>query len=80
MCAQSKSVVNAAVIERLARSVGELSGGAGLEALAALWSLFFPHLASFHFAAGKTVGPAAHDSGEKPSKPVVDAAVIEYLA
>jgi hypothetical protein len=39
-----------------------------------LWSLFFPHLAFFRFAAGKTVGPVAHD--EKPSKSIVDAAVI----
>jgi hypothetical protein len=39
-----------------------------------LWSLFFPHLAFFRFAAGKTVGPVAHD--EKQSKSIVDAAVI----
>jgi hypothetical protein len=43
-----------------------------------LWSLFFSHLAFFLFAAGKTVGPEAPN--EKPSKSVVDAAVIERLA
>jgi hypothetical protein len=73
----SKSVVDAAAIERLA-SVGELSGEAGLEACEALWSQFFQHLALFRFAAGKTVGPVAHD--EKLSKSVVNAAVLERLA
>ena len=38
----------------------------------------FQHLAYVRFAAGKTVGPVAHD--ENPSKSVVDAAVIERLA
>ncbi len=54
----SKSVVvDAAVIERLAKSVGELSGEAGLEVREALWSLFFSHLAFFRCAAGKMVSP-----------------------
>jgi hypothetical protein len=66
------------VIERLSSSVGELSREACLEVREALWSLFFPHLAFFRFAAGKTVGPVAHD--EKPSKSIVDAALIERLS
>jgi hypothetical protein len=57
--------------------VGELSGEAGLEVCEALWSLFFQHLAFFRFAAGKTVGPVAHD--EKQSKSVIDATEIERL-
>jgi hypothetical protein len=75
----SKSVVDAAVIEHLAWSVGELSREAGLEVREASWRVFFPHFAFFFcFAAGKTVGPVAHD--EKPSKSVIDAAVIELLS
>ncbi len=58
--------------------LSELSREAGLEVREALWSLFFPHLAFFRFAAGKTIGPVAHD--ERPSKSVVDAAVIERLS
>lgn len=44
------------------------------------WSvlLCFPHLAYFRFAAGKTVGPVAHDA--EPSKCDIDAAVIERPA
>jgi hypothetical protein len=62
------------------RSVGELSKETGLEVREALWSLFFPHLAFFRFAAGKTIGlrVVAHD--EKPLKSIVDAAVIARLA
>ncbi len=59
-------------------SAGELSEEAGLEAREALRSLFFRTLPFSHFAAGKTVGPVAHD--EKPMRSVVDAAVIESLA
>ena len=66
------------MVERPAWSVGELSREAGLEARAALWSLFFPYLAIFRFAAGKTVGPVEYD--EKLSKSVVDAAVVERPA
>ncbi len=74
----SKSVVKAAVVERPAWSVGELSREAGLEARAALWSLFFPHLAIFRFAARKTVGRV--ESDEKLSKSVVNAEVVERPA
>jgi hypothetical protein len=38
---------------------------------------YFRTLPILRFAAGKTVGPVAHD--ENPSKSVVDAAVIERL-
>jgi hypothetical protein len=70
--------LDAAEIERPAQPIGELSGKAGLDAREALWSLFFPRFAIFFFAAGKTVGPVAHD--EKPSRQVVDAAVIDRPA
>jgi hypothetical protein len=74
----SKSVIDAAVVEHPAQSVGELSGEAGLEAREALWSLFSPHHARFCFAAGKTVGPEEHDA--TLSKSVIDAAVVERPA
>ncbi len=51
---------------------------AGLEAREALWSLICPHLAIFCFVAGTTVGPVEHD--EKPSRSVVDEAMIERPA
>ena len=66
------------MLECPAWSVGELSREAGLEARAALLSLYFLHLTIFRLAAGKTVGPVEYD--EKLSKSVVDAAVVERPA
>jgi hypothetical protein len=47
-----------------------MSKEASLEVLVVLWSLFFKHLAIFCVAAGKAVGPLAHD--EEQLKSVVD--------
>ena len=56
------------MIDRPEQSVNEWRDEASLKDLVALWSLCFPHLAYFRFAAGKAVGPVAHDEKQLKSE------------